>query len=359
MSALCRHDPIVFTVTFALALLLAACGGNRTATMAPAPTTAAPPTPFTDASATAAALQQASNATQAATRTTLPPTESAGGVGRNVLSRVEKDVTYCTVAGVDLKMDIYYPKAGAGGPQRAGATQTAAPVVLQVHGGGWTQGSKSDGAVADEITLLVNQGYFVASIDYRLAPQYPFPAQITDAKCAVRFLRANAAKYNLDPNRFGAIGESAGGHLVALLGTTDPSAGWDVGQYAEQSSRVQAVVDFFGPADLNAPEYRNAQGRFVPIFGSAPDAFARASPVTYITPDDPPFLIMQGDQDKLVPLSQSQELYDRLRAGGVSAQLVIVKNAGHGFVPVGGAISPTRQEIARIVVGFFDQQLKQ
>lgn len=204
MAPTLNRFPTALALALALVSLLAACGGNRTATPPPAPiatttataptttatstvsptvaaTTAATPTPLAGATATAAASRQAASATQAATRTTLPPTESAGGAGRNVLSRVEKDVTYCTVAGVDLKMDIYYPKAGAGGPQRAGAMQ-AAPVVLQVHGGGWTQGRKNDGAVASEIALLVNQGYFVASIDYRLAPQYPFPAQITDTK---------------------------------------------------------------------------------------------------------------------------------------------------------------------------------
>ncbi len=372
MSARSRHAPIVLAMTIALMPLLSACGGNNAATAPLIPTTtatiaaaltvttAATATPSTT-NATAVASAQAGSATQAATSTTLPPTESAqGSAGRNVLGKVERDVTYCTVGGVDLKMDLYYPKAGAGGPQRAGAT-LAAPVVMHVHGGGWTEGEKSNGEVAAEIALLVSQGYFVASIDYRLAPQYQFPAQITDTKCAVRFLRANAAKYTLDPNRFGVIGESAGGHLVALLGTSDQSAGWDVGQYPEQSSRVQAVVDFFGPADLLAPEYQNrgAVGSFTRVFGGGQGAFAKASPVTYITPDDPPFLIMQGDQDTLVPMSQSQELYDRLKAGGVSAQLVIVKNAGHGFVPTGtGVVTPSRQEIARTVVGFFDQQLK-
>lgn len=360
--------PTALVVTLALALLLTACGANNAATVPPAATaspTAEPtavPTPLPAATATAAAAQQASSATTAATRTTLPPTASAaGGAGRNVLGKVDTDVTYCTVGGVDLKMDVYYPKAGAGGPQRAGATPgQPAPVVMHVHGGGWTGGTKSNGDVAAEIALLVNQGYLVASIDYRLAPQYLFPAQIEDVKCAVRSLRANAAKYNLDPNRFGVIGESAGGHLVALLGTSDASAGWDVGQYPEQSSRVQAVVDFFGPADLLAPEYRNraAVGSFTRVFGGAPGAFAKASPVTYISTDDPPFLIVHGDQDTLVPLSQSQELTDRLTASGVAAQLVVVKNAGHGFVPTGGTISPTRQEIARAVLGFFDQQLK-
>jgi dipeptidyl aminopeptidase/acylaminoacyl peptidase len=131
-----------------------------------------------------------------------------------------------------------------------------------------------------------------------------------------------------------------------------------VGQYTDQSSRVQAVVDMFGPADLAAPEYRIAGVEFARIFGTAPDALAKASPVTYITPDDSPFLILQGDQDKLVPLSQSQELYDRLTAAGVPAQLVVVKNAGHGFVPVGNAkIDPSLPDLVRTIGDFFAKTL--
>jgi acetyl esterase/lipase len=272
-------------------------------------------------------------------------------------------VTYCTVGGVDLKMDIYYPRGGAPGtPQRAGLAPQSSPtpVVMQVHGGGWTEGEKSDMQAALVLPTLVSRGYLVASVDYRLAPQYQFPAQIEDVKCAVRFLKANAARYNIDPDRFGVIGDSAGGHLVSLLGTADQSAGWDVGQYTDQSSRVQAVVDLFGPADLTAPEYRTAaaQSQFARVFGTAPDALVKASPVTYITPDDAPFLIMQGDQDQLVPLSQSQELYDRLRAAGVSAQLVIVRNAGHGFVPAGSAkIDPPLTQLMRTAADFFDRTL--
>jgi acetyl esterase/lipase len=196
-------------------------------------------------------------------------------------------------------------------------------------------------------------------VDYRLAPQYQFPAQIEDVKCAVRYLKENATRYNLDPNRFGVIGESAGGHLVSLLGLTDERVGWDVGQYLDQSSRVQAVVDLFGPSDLTAPEYTRARaGTFTPVFGRAPEALMKASPVTYIAPNAPPFLIIQGDQDRLVPASQSQELADRLKAAGDTAQLVIVKNAGHGLVPTGNTqIDPPLTEIARTVGDFFAKNL--
>jgi acetyl esterase/lipase len=268
------------------------------------------------------------------------------------LGTVEKDVTYGIAGNVSLKMDIYYPKTAPG----------ALPVAMYVHGGGWIGGDKAAGAGVNEIPEMMKRGYLVASINYRLAPQYQFPAMIEDAKCAVRFLRARASDFGLDPGRIGVWGGSAGGHLVALLGTTDTGDGLEgTDGYANQSSRVQAVVDFFGPADLNI-FFQRYQGTVMKEVFGATDANSGklkvASPVTYISRDDPPFLIIQGDKDTVVPLSQSQILYDRLVAGGVTAALVIVKDAGHGFVPDGGVISPGRAEITTMVADFFDKYLK-
>ncbi len=134
-----------------------------------------------------------------------------------------------------------------------------------------------------------------------------------------------------------------------------------MGQYAEQLSRVRAVVDMFGPTDLEAFNLATTHVRtYRQVFDvSARDdpMLRRASPVTYISKDDPPFLILHGDKDAIVPSTQSQELYDRLKAAGVPATLVMVKNAGHGFVPSGGAISPSREELAKMIAGFFDQNL--
>src|SRR5437868_5760131 len=161
----------------------------------------------------------------------------------DVAERVERDVTYGRVGDVELKMDIYHPK---------GAGEKPLPVVMYVHGGGWRSGDKAGGAGMMAIPELLKRGYLVTSINYRLAPEYKFPAQIDDAKCAVRFLRAHAKKYNLDPERIGIWGGSAGGHMVALMGTADASAGFDKsGGWTNESSRVQAVVDMFGPADLS------------------------------------------------------------------------------------------------------------
>ncbi len=279
------------------------------------------------------------------------PTSTPNPFDASRLGTVERDVTYCTTDGVALKMDVYYPNAANG----------SWPVVMYVHGGGWVSGNKSAGAGMEDRPALTAAGFLVVSINYRLAPEYQFPAMIEDVKCAVRSLRAHADEYNLDPQRVGAYGGSAGGHLVSLLGTSDASAGWEVGETLDQSSRVQAVVDMFGPSDLAVPGFIAQSDNGGVTFGVTQDGDPRlvaASPVTYITPDDPPFLILQGDADTVVPPEQSQEFYDRLTATGVEATLVMVKNAGHGFAPTGGPISPTRQEITQMVVDFFNQHLK-
>ena len=267
-------------------------------------------------------------------------------------SQLQIDLTYCTTSdGVKLTMDLYQPK------KRLGPT----PAVLYVHGGGWTGGDKSDGAGLLFREALVRRGYSMAAINYRLAPKYSFPAQIEDVKCAVRHLRANAAIYNIDPERIGAIGGSAGGHLVSLLGTSGKDAGWDSGENSDQSSRVQAVVDMFGPSDLKLMLGGSSRRYALMIFNasSLDDPLLQTySPVAYITPDDPPFLILHGESDQLVPLEQSQILYDKLKAAGVPVELVVVKNAGHGFRPADGDIQPSMPELVKMVVDFFEEYLK-
>ena len=324
----------------------------------PAPTTTVPvvvPTPTTTAPVVVPALTTTAPASAKVTQgstvpftgtTTLKPTiEAKPGA-------IYNDITYCTPAGVPQKLDVMYPASFNGKPT---------PVAVYIHGGGWTQGDKDTGVGAKDIPGILARGYIVVSLNYRLAPQYKWPAQITDVKCAIRHLRANAATYKLDPNKIGVWGGSAGGHLVSMLGTTDKSAGFDVGEYLDQSSRVQAVADLFGPSDLPAMAAGNSAGPITSVFGAQsrddPILF-KASPVTYITPDDPPFLILQGDKDTTVPMQQSQELYDKLKAAGVTATLVIVKNAEHSFRPSGGAISPSRAELAKMIADFFDQYLK-
>ena len=278
--------------------------------------------------------------------TVLPTSPSTGG-GTELAShtsKIERDIVYCTTDNVNLQLDLYFPKSFNG----------PTPAVIYVHGGAWTSGDKNPGSLANGFSYLLDAGFIVGSVDYRLAPEYHFPAMIEDVKCAIRFLRANAATYSINPDKIGAWGASAGGHLVSLLGVTDPSAGFDVGQYLDQSSRVQTVVDMFGPEDLTTRFPKVDVNLLANVFGSF--SLAQGSPVTYITPDDPPFLILQGDADTVVPLNQSQEFYDKLTAAGVPAQLVIVHNGPHGL----GAPneSPSLSELISMIVQLFEATLK-
>ena len=272
-----------------------------------------------------------------------PPASKMGSVDQNV--------TYGIADGVELKMDIYYP---------ASATK-AVPAVLYVHGGGWITGAKPSLEIASQgiFAKMLSRGYIMAAIDYRLAPEYKFPAQIEDTKCAVRFLSGHASEYGIDPTHIGAIGESAGGHLVALLGVTDSKAGFEGnGGNQRESSRVQAVVDLFGPTDLVT---YGAASQLRAVFGTSDresEVLVNASPVTWVSKDDPPFLILHGDMDNTVPLDQSQTFYDRLVKSDVPATLVVVKNAGHGFQPVGGTVSPSPSELSTMTADFFDRYLK-
>lgn len=250
------------------------------------------------------------------------------------------------------KLDLYLPRS----------SDRPAPVVLWVHGGGWREGKKDH----PPAIFLVGKGYAVASIEYRLTnePKACFPAQIHDCKAAVRWLRANAKKYNLDPDRFGAWGSSAGGHLVALLGSSGgvKELEGNVGNYLKESSRVQAVCDWFGPTDLEQLANYKASGPWKPPdlpmqivtqFLGGPIAQTKklareANPITYVSAKSPPFLIMHGDQDTLVPLSQSQLLADAIKAAGSQVDLRVINGAGHGF---------PRVAHFRIVEEFFNEQL--
>jgi len=241
-------------------------------------------------------------------------------------------------------MDVYFPEAG--GPW---------PALVYVHGGSWMRGDKSEAGMF--AAGMTSQGYLVVSINYRLYPAARYPAMIQDVKCAIRSLRANAAQYNLDPNRIGAVGVSAGGHLVSLLGTSDPGTGWDVGEYLDQSSRVQAVLAMAPVTDLTK-NFPNADIEAMRNVGFGEDNIVQASPITHVTAEDPPFLLIHGDRDELVPYEQSQLLYDRLVQMNVPAQLVIVRNAGHSFLASEGTSTPTLGEINQIILDFLTKYLK-
>jgi acetyl esterase/lipase len=240
-------------------------------------------------------------------------------------------------------MDLYFPDSG--GPW---------PVLAYVHGGSWMHGDKTEAIMfADRMTA---RGYLVASINYRLYPEGKFPHMIEDVKCAIRFLRVHAGDYNLDLNRIAAIGPSAGGHLVSLLGTTDQSTGWDVGEYLDQSSRVQAVIAMAPVTDLTR-SFPNADIEAMRGAGFGEDNIVQASPITHITPDDPPFLLIHGERDELVPYEQSQLMYDRLVQSNVPAQLVIVQRANHSLSAPDSSATPTFDEINQIILNFLAEHL--
>ncbi len=245
---------------------------------------------------------------------------------------IQRDLAYVANGHPRQKLDLYLPSAG-----------THLPLIIWVHGGAFRMGSK-EGIEFDPVPLeYLAQGYAVASINYRLSQHALFPAQIEDCKAAVRWLRAHAQQFKLNAARFGAWGPSAGGHLSALLGTTGAVTAFDVGEYLDVSSRLQAVVDYFGPTDfLQMDEQRLPDG----MIHNPPDSpesqliggalqehkarVAQANPITYVTRAAPPFLIVHGDRDPLVPYQQSVLLETALRGAGVPVTFYTVVGAGHG-----------------------------
>ena len=218
-----------------------------------------------------------------------------------------KDIVYKEIDGQELKFDIYERKD----------LHQAAPLLIFIHGGGWRSGKKEDYRV---YTLAFAQkGYVTASISYRLSKAAKYPAAIEDVRCAVRWLRAHAAEYDVDPDKIALIGGSAGGHLSLLAGYADDDA-FAAPCDADVSSRVQAIVDLYGPVDLTT-EYARTHDLTTSFFGAsyeqAPEKYALASPLHWLTPDDPPTLIFQGTIDDLVPVSQSDTLHAALDRAGV------------------------------------------
>ena len=253
---------------------------------------------------------------------------------------VELDVVYARVGDRELKLDLARPDGK--GPF---------PCVVCLHGGGWRMGDKKD--LRGWITFLADRGYVAASIGYRLAPEATFPAQIEDAKTAVRFLRANAGKYRIDRDRFAALGWSAGGHLACLLGLTDPKCGFEGKTCTDQSSRVQAVIDYFGPTDLAAygKDLLAQKAMLGPFIGANyadnPAAHEKASPLKYVNKDAPPFLIFHGTKDWVVPVEQSRTLAEKLKDFKVPVKLVEVPGEGHGWE--GKANAETTRETVRFL----------
>lgn len=267
-------------------------------------------------------------------------------IAEEVPYTLKSDLIYSEAEGNSQGLDLYLPKD----------TKGPLPVVVWVHGGGWMNGSKQN----PKAKYLVEHGYAVASIDFRQSHDAMWPAQIDDCRNAIRWLRSHSKKYQLNPDKIGVWGSSSGGHLVALMGTLpyDPNE--------KVSSRVQAVCDWYGPTDLlTMPPNNVGNGRTeedvansngAKLLGctvrECPELAKQVSGYYQVSPDDAPFLIMHGDEDPGVPLSQSTRLYHALQAQGVYSELDIIAGAGHG-----GPLFATEKVQLR-VRDFFDQFLK-
>lgn len=269
----------------------------------------------------------------------------------------EYDIPYVADGDPAQSLDLYYPASPADKPL---------PLLVWIHGGGWSGGSKSQLPYLNQLL----RGYVVASVEYRFSQKAKFPAQIQDCQAAIRWLRANAARYSIDPERIGVGGASAGGHLVALLGTSGGKDAFDkIGGHLDQSDRVQAVCDIFGPTNFWTviaqaeadPNVRNIfkwnegdpYSRLIDArLGEDREKCDAVSPVNYVSQDNPPFLILHGDHDTLVPYAQSVELKELLEKAGVEVTLQRLPGAGHG----GPAFN--LPAISNLTNRFFDKHLR-
>ena len=253
---------------------------------------------------------------------------------------VQNGIVYGQGGDTSLKLNLAQPV----GNQPVG-NEGLRPALIFIHGGGWVLGNRN--VHNKEIRQAAERGYVAISISYRLMkidrtkePQTAapnFPAQVHDAKAAVRWLRANAAKYQVDPDRIGVVGFSTGAHLALMLGLTDPSEGMEgEGGHADQSSRVQAVVNFFGPTEMVSCFRGSVLSWLFPLFlGGTPEKAAKqytaASPVTYVSRNDPPVLTIHGDKDTVVPTSQARLLDQKMKTAGASHTLIILSGQPHGI----------------------------
>ncbi len=256
-------------------------------------------------------------------------------------------VEYSNPDGQHLQLNIAQPKKGDG----------PFPAIICIHGGGFRAGSR-DG-YNGQCIKLAQQGYVALTITYRLAPKYQFPAAIYDTKAAVRWTRANAKKYHIDPDRIGVTGGSAGGHLAQFLGVTTgvPEFEGDGGN-ADQSSKVTCVVNYFGPSDFTKSYGKSKDAAEVlPLWlggnlETARKLHVRASPLYWVTPDAAPTLCIHGTKDDYVAYEQATWIVDELKAAEVEAELLTLEGAGHGFK------GEDADKADKAMLAFFDKHLK-
>ena len=259
--------------------------------------------------------------------------------------RVERDVAYLS-ADRKQKADLYFPAAIPAAARL--------PALVIIHGGGFNDGDKAKHREVNIATHAAQYGYIGMSINYRLwfkgATKPTWPQSLLDAKTAVRWLRANAERLQIDPARIGAIGCSAGGNLVSMLAVTRPADGFEPTLYPEHSSAVQCAVDFYGAVDLLT--YHDMK-MFLKTRAEAPELYRKASPTTYAHPDAAPLLIVHGTADETVKLDQSETFVAALRKAGAPHEFVILQGGTHTF-----DLQPPQRDLRPVVFGFFDAHLK-
>lgn len=258
--------------------------------------------------------------------------------------RFEPDVAFLPEGRKEMA-DLYLP-APLPKDQRT-------PAVVIIHGGGWNGGDKRATREINIGTNLALRGYVGMSINYALSTggKVTWPQYLHDCKTAVRWLRKNADRLQVNPERIGVIGGSAGGNIAAMLAVTGPGDGLDpAGPYGEFSCRVQCAVDLYGPAELL--EYHDVK-MLGQTRAEAPERYRAASPTTYADRSDPPILILHGTADTTVEVKQSELLAAALQKAGVPHELVIVEGAPHTF-----HLQPKQRDLRPLVLGFFDQHLK-
>ncbi len=252
---------------------------------------------------------------------------AAGPVAADTAVKTTNDIEYARVADQPLRLDLYEPAAAK------------PPLLVWVHGGGWERGSKTP----MPLTGLLERGYAVASLDFQPASAARFPGQVHEIKAAIRFLRAAAPRYGYDARRIGILGASSGGHLAALVGTSNGQADLEgtLGDYPNESSAVQAIVSYFGASNLTTILAQSTpfglgirKPALKALLGALPEedeAIARlASPVFRVDASDPPLLLLHGDQDPQMPINQSHELQGQYERTGLQAELIVVHGAAHG-----------------------------
>jgi acetyl esterase/lipase len=282
------------------------------------------------------------------------PTQPPAGVQH------EPGLVYSRGVSGDLKLDLALPARGHG----------PVPAIVVLHGGAWRELCGTRHTLLPITFELAARGYVAVTISYRSAPMHPFPAQIHDAKCAVRWLRANAARYRIDTERIGVLGHSSGAHLACLLGTTAGRADFEgTGGHAAQSSAVQAVVGYYGATDLaqlharaggNGPKDWFTRVVLEDLLGGPPakkaECYAKASPLSHLHKAAAPTLLIHGSADSIVPLDQSERYVERARAVKAPVRLLVLKGADHGFGSGLGGKVGRQADVAAL--DFLDRHLK-